>query len=66
MKDAKLLEYIPKRKRTWVKEIYRDSDGIWCYLKEGYIDTDMGTTVVHAETIRQLIMDFKNVEEVII
>ena len=29
------------------------------------MDTDMGTTVVHAETIRQLIMDFKNVEEVI-
>ena len=34
--DKAILKYIPKSKRDGVKSCFRDSDGIWIWLKDGW------------------------------
>ena len=29
-------------------------DGYWCYLKDGYVDTESGCTVIHEWTLKDV------------
>ena len=63
MIDENLLRYIPKKKQACISELFRDSDGIWGALKDGYIDTIMCCPIIHVETIKELKENFKYVEK---
>ena len=64
MKNKNIMKYVPKRLKEAVRKAFSDSDGYWIFLKDGYIDTNMGTRVLHCETIQQLRDDLKNVERI--
>jgi hypothetical protein len=62
MKDATLLRYIPKKYHKAICDIWKDSDGYWINLNDGWIDSDWGTHVIHAESIAELKDTMKNIE----
>ena len=35
MTNAQIMRMIPKGKKTAIKEVYQDADGIWIILNEG-------------------------------
>ena len=55
-KDKGILKYVPKSKRAWVWSCYKDSDGYWIVLHNGYYATrtDARCHVIHEDTIAQL------------
>ena len=54
--DEKIIKYVPLYKRSGIKDAWRDSDGYWITLKEGWnayrMDSDCRT--IHEDTINQL------------
>lgn len=36
IRSGKIMRYIPKSKRDAVNEAFKDSDGYWIFLKEGW------------------------------
>jgi hypothetical protein len=54
--DQKLLRYVPASKREAVRDAFRDSDGIWIFLRQGWeaSRTDSGCHVIHEETVAGL------------
>jgi len=55
-RSGKIMKYIPKSKRDAIKEAFKDSDGYWIFLKEGWnadrMDADCRT--IHEDTIADL------------
>ena len=51
-----LIKYIPKSKLEAISDIFKDEDGIWIYLKQGWEASrmDSGCHVIHEDNIRQL------------
>lgn len=54
--DQSILKYVPASKREAIRDAYRDQDGIWITLKDGWeaSRTDSGCHVIHEDTIRDL------------
>lgn len=56
MKDQMIMKYIPKTKHEAIRECFRDSDGYWIYLNDGWnadrMDSDC--RVIAEDTISQL------------
>lgn len=54
--DNKILNYVPKSKREAVKDCYKDDDGYWITLKEGWNADNMDCVcrTIHEDTIEQL------------
>ena len=54
--NTKIMKYIPKGKREAIDEAYRDSDGYWIYLKEGWNADrmDWNCHTIHEDTIKDL------------
>lgn len=54
--DQSILKYVPASKREAIRDAYRDQDGIWITLKEGWeaSRTDSGCHVIHEDTIKDL------------
>lgn len=56
MIDEKIMKYVPESKREGIEEAWRDSTGIWIFLKEGWnadrMDYDCHT--IHEENIADL------------
>lgn len=51
-----LMRYVPKSKREAVRDAYRDEDGFWICLREGWeaSRTDAGCRTIHEDTIPEL------------
>ena len=58
-----LASYIPAKHRDKIEEIYRDSDGIWVFLKDGWGTITMGEDchVIHEDTIKQVLEVMKGI-----
>lgn len=51
-----IMKYIPKSKRPAVRDAYRDQDGYWICLNDGWEASrmDYGCHTIHEDTIAQL------------
>ncbi|RIM48126.1 hypothetical protein BUY22_02065 [Staphylococcus cohnii] len=54
MKDLSIEKYIPKKYRNSIDEFYKDIDGCWLNLKEGYISAENEATSIHEDTIKEV------------
>ncbi len=45
---------IPKKYQPAIKEVYKDEDGVWCNLNDGWVHGVDGTHVIHCETYTEL------------
>lgn len=54
--DQSILKYVPALKREAIRDAYRDQDGIWITLRDGWeaSRTDSGCHVIHEDTISDL------------
>lgn len=54
--DANIMKYVPKGKKTAVRDCYRDEDGYWICLNEGWeaSNTDAGCRTIHEDNVRDL------------
>lgn len=54
--DRTILKYVPKSKREAIADCFRDEDGIWIYLKQGWNADRMDSNchVIAEDTIAQL------------
>lgn len=54
--DRSILKYIPKSKREGIADCFRDEDGIWIWLNEGWNADRMDSNcrVIAEDTIAQL------------
>lgn len=54
--DARILKYIPVKKRQAVMDAYKDEDGYWITLRDGWeaSNTDSGCRTIHEDTIADL------------
>ena len=56
MTTEQILKYVPKSKLEAVADAFKDDDGIWIYLKDGWNADrmDFDCHVIHEDTIKQL------------
>lgn len=54
---------LTKKQKEFVKEIYKDEDGIWCLLKTGYGYGIDENSVIHCETYSELKEELKYVSK---
>jgi len=54
--DQSILKYVPASKREAIRDAYRDQDGIWITLRDGWeaSRTDAGCRTIHEDTIKDL------------
>ena len=54
--DSKILNYIPQSKKEAIRDAYRDEDGYWICLHEGWeaSRTDSGCRTIHEDKISDL------------
>ena len=54
--DKSIMKYIPKSKQEGIDDCFRDSDGIWIYLKDGWNADRMDSNcrVISEDTIKDL------------
>ena len=54
--DQSILKYVPASKREAIRDAYRDQDGIWITLRDGWeaSRTDSGCHVIHEDTVSDL------------
>lgn len=55
---------LTKKQKEFVKEIYRDEDGVWCILNPGFGWGVDETSVIHCETYAELKEEMKDVHSV--
>lgn len=58
MKD--LMSYVPKKNKSKVLEIYKDSDGIWLHLSRPWINLDTDCPTIHEYTIKDTMQELNN------
>ena len=51
-----IMKYVPKGKKEAIRDAYRDEDGFWICLKEGWeaSRTDSGCRTIHEDTLPEL------------
>ena len=61
-----IIDYIPKTKREAIRDAYRDSDGYWICLNEGWeaTRTDSGCRTIHEDTIADLKYQIAGIQKV--
>jgi len=63
-----LIDYIPDKYKPAIDDIFRDEDGIWIYLKQGYYADGMGCynecQIIHEDTIKELLYQVRLIKEV--
>ena len=55
---------LTKKQQEFVREIYKDEDGVWCNLKPGYGWGVDGNHVIHCETYMELREELKDVHKI--
>lgn len=53
--DARIMKYIPESKKAAIKDAYRDCDGYWITLNEGWKVKDYcAERTIHEDTIKDI------------
>lgn len=60
---SNIVNYIPKSKRAAVRDAYKDDDGYWVCLNEGWeaSNADAGCRTIHEDTISDLVSQIKGI-----
>lgn len=66
-KDEKIMRYIPKYKRDAVQSCWKDSDGYWIVLKDGFNadNMDWNCHTIHEDTIAELRYQISGISSVL-
>lgn len=64
-KQLSIEKYIPKKYRHTVEEFYKDINGCWLNLNEGYISADNEATSIHEDTIKDVKSKLKTIISVV-
>lgn len=60
--DKTLLNKIPKKYHPAIKDIYKDEDGFWAYIENGYKIKDYYTEhTIHEDTLTEFKRVFASV-----
>ena len=60
--DKTLLNKIPKKYHPAIKDIYKDEDGFWAYIENGYKVKDYYTEhTIHEDTLTEFKRVFASV-----
>ena len=56
MTKEQIMRYVPKSKKEAVRDAYRDCDGFWICLNDGWeaSRTDSGCRTIHEDDIKNL------------
>lgn len=63
--DTQIVRYIPKSKRYMIESCWKDSDGYWITLKDGFNAGRMdvsGCHTIHEDTIAELRYQIAGIE----
>ena len=62
--DEKIMRYVPKSKVEAIKDAFRDDDGMWIFLKEGWTASRMDShcRVIHEDYIKDLRYQIAGIE----
>ena len=65
-KDRSIMKYVPKSKQKAIRTCWKDSDGYWIMLKEGYNADrmDWNCRTIHEDTIAELRYQIAGIAEV--
>jgi len=65
--NQKIMNYIPKSKIEAVSDAYKDEDGYWICLNEGWeaSRTDSGCRAIHEDTIKELRYQIAGIQRVV-
>ena len=65
--DESIMRYIPKDKQDAVRDAYKDDDGYWICLKEGWEASRMDSDcrVIHEDYIKDLRYQIAGIKKVI-
>ena len=61
--NTKLLRYVPKKFHIAISDIFKDSDGYWIFLKDGWLDSVNQCHVIHTDTIAELKEEIRLIEK---
>ena len=55
-KESRIMAYVPKSKKDAIYKAWRDDDGLWIVLKDGWSAdrTDIGCKTIHEDTVKEL------------
>lgn len=60
--ENKLVEkYLPKKYHEAVSDFYKDFDGYWLELKNGFISTSTGCQTIHELNLADVKKEFKTI-----
>ena len=54
---------IPKKYQPAIKEIYKDEDGVWCNLNDGWVHGVDETHIIHCETFSELRSELSDIRK---
>lgn len=65
--NQKIMSYIPKGKIEAIRDAYKDEDGYWICLNEGWeaSRTDSGCHTIHEDTIKELRYQIAGIQRVV-
>lgn len=66
-KDEKIMRYIPKYKHRAIKSCWKDSDGYWIILNEGFNadNMDWNCRTIHEDTIYELRYQISGISDIL-
>lgn len=62
--EAFIEKYVPKKHKHKIAEAYKDSEGWWIWLADGFISTSTEGQTIHEYTIADVKKEFKTIVEV--
>ena len=64
--DAKIMKYVPKSKVNAIRDAYKDDDGYWMTLNDGWeaSNTDYGCRTIHEDTVKELRYQISGIRKV--
>lgn len=63
MTNEFIEKYVPKKHQEAIADVYKDMDGYWITLKEGYISTSTETQTIHEYTLAETRKQLKTIEK---
>lgn len=61
MKQLSVNKYIPKKHQDKIDDFYRDIDGCWLILKDGYVSITTECSTIHEDTIKDIKHQIKTI-----